>query len=85
MIEERIEDYQEWFKAIQQTSRVLKTLKPNGNIHVRNLLVDYLNELQSDRESLQRCLKHDLIRDNLSKKNRRILEKLAFEIDMFQI
>lgn len=85
MIEERIEDYQEWFKAIQQTSKVLKTLKPNGNIHVRNLLVDYINELQSERASLQHCLNHDLVSGNLSEKNRRILEELAFEIDTFQI
>lgn len=85
MIEERIEDYQEWFKAIQQTSKVLKALKPNGNIHVRNLLVDYINELQSERTSLQHCLNHDLVSGNLSEKNRRILEELAFEIDTFQI
>lgn len=85
MIEERIEDYQEWFKAIQQTSKVLQSLKPNGNVHTRNLLVDYLNELQSDRESLQRCIEHDLIDGSLSEECRRILEELAFEVDIFRI
>lgn len=85
MIEERIEDYQKWFEAIQQTSKVLQNLKPNGNIHTRNLLVDYLNELQSDRESLQRCIEHDLISGKLPEKYRRILEELAFEVDIFQI
>lgn len=85
MIEERIEDYQEWFKAIQQTGKVLQSLKPNGNVHTRNLLVDYLNELQSERESLQRCIEHDLINGNLSEEYRRILEELAFEVDIFRI
>lgn len=85
MIEERIKDYQEWFQAVQKTSEVLKQLKPNGNVHLRNFLVDYLNELQSDRESLQRCIEHDLISGNLSEKQRRILEELAFEVDTYQI
>lgn len=85
MIEERIKDYQEWFQAVQKTSEVLKQLKPNGNVHLRNFLVDYLNELQSDRESLQHCIEHDLISGNLSEKQRRILEELAFEVDTYQI
>lgn len=85
MIEERIKDYQEWFQAVQKTSEVLKQLKPNGNVHLRNFLVDYLNELQSDRESLQCCIEHDLISGNLSEKQRRILEELAFEVDTYQI
>lgn len=85
MIEERIKDYQEWFQAIQKMSEVLKQLKPNGNVHLRNFLVDYLNELQSDRESLQHCIEHDLISSNLSEKQRRILEELAFEVDTYQI
>ena len=85
MIEESIKDYQEWFEAIQETSKLLKQLKPNGNVHLRNFLVDYLNELQSDRESLQRCIEHDLISGNLSKKQRHILEELAFEVDTYQI
>lgn len=85
MIEERIKDYQEWFQAIQKMSEVLKQLKPNGNVHLRNFLVDYLNELQSDRESLQHCIEHDLISGNLSEKQRRILEELAFEVDTYQI
>lgn len=85
MIEERIKDYQEWFEAIQETSKLLKQLKPNGNVHLRNFLVDYLNELQSDRESLQHCIEHDLISGNLSEKQRRILEELAFEVDTYQI
>ena len=85
MIEERIKDYQEWFEAIQETSKLLKQLKPNGNVHLRNFLVDYLNELQSDRESLQHCIEHDLISGNLSEEQRRILEELAFEVDTYQI
>lgn len=85
MIEEKIKDYQEWFEAIQKTSKLLKQLKHNGNVHLRNFLVDYLNELQSDRESLQRCIEHDLISDNLSEEQRRILEELAFEVDTYQI
>lgn len=85
MIEERIKDYQEWFKAIQQTRKVLRNLKPDGNIHTRNLLVDYLNELQSERETLQHCIEHDLIDGSLEEKYRRILEELAFEIDTFRI
>lgn len=85
MIEEKIEDYQKWFEAIQKTSKLLKQLKPNGNVHLRNFLVDYLNELQSDRESLQRCIERDLIRGSLSEEQRRILEELAFEVDTYQI
>lgn len=85
MIEERIKDYQEWFEAIQQTSEVLRGLKPNGNTHTRNLLVDFLNELQSDRETLQHCIEHDLIDGSLTEKYRRILEELAFEVDTFRI
>ena len=58
MIEESIKDYQDWFNAIIKTKKVLKQLEPDGNVHLKNYLDDFINELQSDRQFLMNQIEH---------------------------
>lgn len=85
MIEESIKDYQDWFNAIIKTKKVLKQLEPDGNVHLKNYLDDFINELQSDRQFLMNQIGHSLQDDNLTEEQRRILEEIVFEVDTYQI
>lgn len=85
MIEESIKDYQDWFNAIIKAKKVLKQLEPDGNVHLKNYLDDFINELQSDRQFLMNQIEHSLQDDNLTEKQRRILEEIVFEVDTYQI
>lgn len=85
MIEESIKDYQDWFNAIIKTKKVLKQLEPDGNVHLKNYLDDFINELQSDRQFLMNQIEHSLQDDNLTEEQRRILEEIVFEVDTYQI
>ena len=73
MIEESIKDYQDWFNAIIKAKKVLKQLEPDGNVHLKNYLDDFINELQSDRQFLMNQIEHSLQDDNLTEEQRRIL------------
>ena len=85
MIEESIKDYQDWFNAIIKAKKVLKQLEPDGNVHLKNYLDDFINELQSDRQFLINQIEHSLQDDNLTEEQRRILEEIVFEVDTYQI
>lgn len=85
MIEESIKDYQDWFNAIIKTKKALKQLEPDGNVHLKNYLDDFINELQSDRQFLMNQIEHSLQDDNLTEEQRRILEEIVFEVDTYQI
>lgn len=85
MIEESIKDYQDWFNAIIKAKKVLKQLEPDGNVHLKNYLDDFINELQSDRQFLMNQIGHSLQDDNLTEEQRRILEEIVFEVDTYQI
>lgn len=85
MIEESIKDYQDWFNAIIKTKKVLKQLEPDGNVHLKNYLDDFINELQSDRQFLINQIEHSLQDDNLTEEQKRILEEIVFEVDTYQI
>lgn len=85
MIEESIKDYQDWFNAIIKTKKVLKQLEPDGNVHLKNYLDDFINELQSDRQFLMNQIEHSLQDDNLTEEQKRILEEIVFEVDTYQI
>lgn len=85
MIEESIKDYQDWFNAIIKAKKVLKQLEPDGNVHLKNYLDDFINELQSDRQFLMNQIEHSLQDDNLTEEQRRILEEIVFEVDTYQI
>lgn len=85
MIEESIKDYQDWFNAIIKAKKVLKQLEPDGNVHLKNYLDDFINELQSDRQFLMNQIEHSLQDDNLTEEQKRILEEIVFEVDTYQI
>lgn len=85
MIEESIKDYQDWFNAIIKAKKVLKQLEPDGNVHLKNYLDDFINELQSDRQFLINQIEHSLQDDNLTEEQKRILEEIVFEVDTYQI
>lgn len=85
MIEESIKDYQDWFNAIIKAKKVLKQLEPDENVHLKNYLDDFINELQSDRQFLMNQIEHSLQDDNLTEEQKRILEKIVFEVDTYQI
>lgn len=85
MIEESIKDYQDWFNAIIKAKKVLKQLEPDENVHLKNYLDDFINELQSDRQFLMNQIEHSLQDDNLTEEQKRILEEIVFEVDTYQI
>lgn len=85
MIEESIKDYQDWFNAIIKAKKILKQLEPDGNVHLKNYLDDFINELQSDRQFLMNQIEHSLQDDNLTEEQKRILEEIVFEVDTYQI